>query len=75
MLDFSAYLAAQQITRDAVNEALPDVPARPDRVPVARRPEIFNTRQRKWLSLPFLRLVQAIQPMPERAGSPLPAGR
>jgi hypothetical protein len=73
MLDFSAYLAAQQLTQGAVSEALADAPVRPHRLPLARRPGVVTARQ--WLSLTVGRLVDVIQPVGERAGSALPAGR
>ena len=38
MLDFSTYVAAQHLTREAVNEALPKPTVRPDHVTMTRRP-------------------------------------
>ena len=73
MLDFSAYLAAQYLTRELVNEALPEAPVRPDRVTKARRSGVVAARQ--WLSLTLRRLAGVVQPVGERAGSALPAGR
>lgn len=73
MLDFSAYLAAQQLTQGAVSEALSDAPVLPDRVPLARRPAALTARQ--WFSLTVRRLADVIQPVGQRAGSALPVGR
>lgn len=68
MLDFSAYLAAQHLTQEIVNDA----PARPARVPMRQRAAAV-ARQR--LSLALRRLADTIQPLPAPTGAPLPAFR
>jgi hypothetical protein len=37
MLDFSTYLAARHLTREAAHEALPNATVRPHRVTIGRR--------------------------------------
>ena len=72
MLDFSTYLAAQHLTREAVNEALPEATVRPDRVPMTHRPSDISARQ--WLSLSLRHLADAIEASsPRRSGSAMRA--
>ena len=71
MLEFSAYLTSQHLTREAVNEARHEAPARAERVPLARRLEVVAVRQ--WLSLALRRLADDIAPSSGRAGSALRA--
>jgi hypothetical protein len=65
MMDFTAYLAAQHLTREAVSEALPDAPIRQDRVAVRRSARAIALRQR--LSGTLRRLADLVEPRPEPA--------
>jgi hypothetical protein len=68
MLDFNAYLTAQHLTREAVNDALPRATVRPDRVTITRRPGGIAARQ--WLSLALRRLANVVEvSSPQRRGS------
>ena len=71
MNDFSTYLAAQHLTREAVNNARPDAPLRSDGEPAALRAGIVAARQ--GISLTLRRLADILQPAPERSGPVLPA--
>jgi hypothetical protein len=71
MLEFSAYLTAQHLTREAVNEAHREAPARAERVPLAQRPAAVAVRQ--WHSLALRRLADDIAPTSGRAGSAMRA--
>lgn len=71
MIEFSAYLAAQQVTRDAVREALPDAPVRAEHQMPRRAFPRLAVRQR--LSLTLHRLADLIEPRPEPC-QPVAAG-
>jgi hypothetical protein len=71
MLDFSAYLAAQHLTREAAHDALPHAPVRPDRVTTGRGPGVAA---RHWLSVTLRHLATVIAWEPERASSTMPGG-
>ena len=72
MLDFSTYVAAQHLTREAVNEALPKPTVRPDHVTMTRRPGGVAACQ--WLSLWLRHLADVIEASsPGRAGSAMRA--
>ncbi len=62
MIEFIAYLSAQQRTEDLARQALPDAPARPDRV-ASRRSSLF-VPVRARLSLTLRRLADRIEPPP-----------
>jgi hypothetical protein len=72
MLDFNAYLAAQHLTREAVNEALPYATIRPDHSAMtSRRGGIAACL---WLSLALRRLADVIEvSTPQRTSSALRA--
>jgi hypothetical protein len=63
MMDFTAYLAAQQLTREAVSEALPDAPIHSD-ARIARR-RARSLAWRKQLSVTLRRLADLVEPLPE----------
>jgi hypothetical protein len=63
MIEFVAYLSAQQGTDDLARQALPDAPVRPDRK-VRRAPALAPVRAQ--LSLALRRLADRIEPAPTR---------
>jgi hypothetical protein len=73
MLDFSAYLAAQQLTQGAVTEALPDAPVYPDRVLAPHRTGFVAAR--RGTSLTWRRLAEIVHLLAGRALSAQPAAR
>jgi hypothetical protein len=73
MLDFNAYLAAQYMTREAVNDSLPRATARPDLVRMTCRPDAIATRQ--WLSLTLRRLADVVEASSRRRRLGAPARR
>lgn len=71
MIEFAAYLAAQQLTNDAVREALPDAPVRA----AGPRPR-WSFRSLAWrqrISMTLRHLADLVEPMPE-PGKPAVAG-
>jgi hypothetical protein len=73
MIDFSASIAVQQVTRSAAFNARPDAPIRPDDAPIAQRAGAIAARQRlgEWLR----RLADVVQPVGAGTVSPLPTSR
>jgi hypothetical protein len=63
MIDFVAYLAAQEQTGIVAREALPDAPVVPTPEPVSRRAPYVRLRQR--VSLTLRRLADLVEPLPE----------
>jgi hypothetical protein len=73
MLEFTAFLAAQQQTRDAAHSALPDAPVRP--APARARVMPQEIRLRQQISLALRRLADLVEPAPSCPEPAIPAGR
>jgi hypothetical protein len=72
MLEFTAYIAAQELTQKSADEARPGAPARPDHA----RPRLASGWRgtRRAVSLALRRIADGIEPAPQPDPLPTASG-